>query len=81
MSEEAEAEVEWYIELAESIPVPVYIVLVRTTGFARRIASCTLWFLSSVLSAQRPGTGTATTWAPDLMARCASVLVSSCCPS
>ena len=68
MSEEAEGEVEWYIELAESIPVPVYIVLVRTTGFARRITSCTLSFLSSVLSAQRSGTGTATTSAPDLMA-------------
>jgi hypothetical protein len=28
MNEEGEGEVEWYIELAESIPIPVYIVLV-----------------------------------------------------
>jgi hypothetical protein len=29
MSDEDEGEVEWYIELAESIPIPVYILLVR----------------------------------------------------
>jgi hypothetical protein len=26
---EGDVEVEWYIELAESIPIPVYVVLVR----------------------------------------------------
>ena len=28
---EGEGEVEWYIELAESIPIPVYVVLVSLT--------------------------------------------------
>ena len=35
MSDEDEGEVEWYIELAESVPLPVYIFLVRYTfGYA-----------------------------------------------
>ena len=34
MSDEHDGEVEWYIELAESVPIPVYIVLVRSFGSA-----------------------------------------------
>ena len=38
MSDEHDGEVEWYIELAESVPIPVYIVLVRCLGLPPHVS-------------------------------------------